>query len=310
MSANEQEQVSKMNNFFCGLHLLVSLAECTSTSLTQLEKENLKSPIGAAADKSTALFIKRSESAIIRFIRTACKLLAVGADDKSGCSSPFSTYLKSQGLKNNLTDFRYNRFNIVFTNAGALYALLDPVANFLEKDFGHTNTLGKAVMLDTKEAWCCAGAKALGLFSKTVTGPLWRVLEISEIPMAEMGMIYSALLQYLDHLATTADLNPFLHGDDLPEYLKNYVKKDEKWTALTKPNDFVDDLAKSVIRHICKDWHKLLSRLLDDHIGTGCHATFSEEKKCETQSTMKCLDILALLSQKDPMPHSSQMKLI
>ena len=92
MSEVQASAVKNMNNFFCGLHLLVSLAENTSKTLFDLEKKELETPIGADNKANTKFFIKKSESAIIRAIQTACKLLSRGGDEKNGCYAEFSSY--------------------------------------------------------------------------------------------------------------------------------------------------------------------------------------------------------------------------
>ena len=91
----QQQNTIRMNHFFCGLHLLVSLAENFSSSVTKLEASVGPSCtcIGAAAHPQTKWFTKKSESPIIRFVRTTCKLLARGADEKNGCFADFSSYL-------------------------------------------------------------------------------------------------------------------------------------------------------------------------------------------------------------------------
>ena len=38
LSDDEQQSISQMNNFFCGLHYLVGLAEQAEASLTECEK--------------------------------------------------------------------------------------------------------------------------------------------------------------------------------------------------------------------------------------------------------------------------------
>ena len=113
LSVQEQTDLKSMNNFFCGLHLLISLAENTGKSLKMLEREKLQEDIGAAKNVKTKPFIKNSESAIFRCIRTVCNLFSK-APKSANCFGPFSLYLSQRNQKNILEQFLHNRFNIVF----------------------------------------------------------------------------------------------------------------------------------------------------------------------------------------------------
>ena len=132
---NEESKlsVSKLYNFFCGLHSLVHFAETSNKSLIQVEDEFFDgdSPIH---DKS---FAKQTESGACRLVRTACKAFARGADEKNGCHIQFVTYI-SDFLKENkyrrlkLTPYRGHRFNILFNNATQVFMLHKQMISFLE----------------------------------------------------------------------------------------------------------------------------------------------------------------------------------
>ena len=49
LSHDEQAQISNLNNFFCGLHLLVGMADASAAVLLQWEEANSDMPLGAAA---------------------------------------------------------------------------------------------------------------------------------------------------------------------------------------------------------------------------------------------------------------------
>ena len=119
LNVEEQQSISTLNNFFCGLHLLVGMADTASSTLLQWELSHFEGSVGAAT-----LFggVKKSESGIIRLVRTACKALCKHGSEQSGVYQPFTSFLKSKGLKKNpLVPFRGNCFNIVFYDAGVLY---------------------------------------------------------------------------------------------------------------------------------------------------------------------------------------------
>lgn len=118
----DQKVISRLNNFLCGLHSLVHIAEMASKSLLEVEHIHF--------DGEVPIFNKRfhtkAESGVLRLIRTSCKAFSINGDAQSGCHGPFMTFIKDY-LKENgmhsfpLTNFRGNRFNILFHNAGIVY---------------------------------------------------------------------------------------------------------------------------------------------------------------------------------------------
>ena len=109
----EQQSISTLNNFFCGLHLLVSMAVVASSILLQWELTHFEGTVGAAALFSS--ITRLSESGIVRFVRTACKALCKHRSEQSGVYQPFTPFLATNGIKKNpLVSFRGNHFNMVF----------------------------------------------------------------------------------------------------------------------------------------------------------------------------------------------------
>ena len=135
-------------------------------------------------------FIKKTESGIVRLVRTACKALCKHSSEQKGVYQAFTSYLSSNGIKSNpLASFRGNRFNILFYDAGVLYYISYFIKFF--KDVWQTpNQLLRAVYSDIQVPAFLAGCRALGLVNKIVTGPLWRVLESSDISIIEMNVFY------------------------------------------------------------------------------------------------------------------------
>ena len=192
LSQAEQDQLSSLNNFFCGMHVLVGMADTTSSTLLQWENTHFDSPVGAAASVITA---SKTESGIVRLVRTTCKAMCRHGNEQSGVYQPFTTFLKSQGLaKNPLAPFRGNRFNILFYDAGVVFHLSSLIEKFLTDVWQTPNKLLKAVLADVKVPEFLAGCKALGLINKIVTGPLWRVIESKDVSILDMNTHYCHLL--------------------------------------------------------------------------------------------------------------------
>ena len=112
LSADEQLNFSTLNNFFCGMHVIVGMADTASSTLLHWESIQLDAPHGP-------VMVQKTEPGTIRLIRTACKALSKHGSEQSGVYVPFSAFLKSNGVRRNpLATFRGNRFNIVFYDAG------------------------------------------------------------------------------------------------------------------------------------------------------------------------------------------------
>ncbi len=109
-----------MNNFFCGLHFLVALADVSAETLRQWESLH-------SEDESA------SESGTIRLIRTACKAIQKQCSEQAGCHVMFRAYVRTQGVSLfPIAKFKGNRFNIVFYNAGGVFFLRHHLLYYLE----------------------------------------------------------------------------------------------------------------------------------------------------------------------------------
>ena len=89
LSTAEQDQLSHLNNFFCGMHVLVGMADTTSSTLLQWENTHFEAPIGAA----TIIAASKSESGIVRLVRTTCNAMCRHGSEQSGVYQPFTTFM-------------------------------------------------------------------------------------------------------------------------------------------------------------------------------------------------------------------------
>ena len=72
-SEMEKEQLTRMNNFFCGLHFLVGLADCAEATLKLWEE-------------TYELHVSGKLSGTQRLVRTACKSFHATGSQQAGCS--------------------------------------------------------------------------------------------------------------------------------------------------------------------------------------------------------------------------------
>lgn len=90
ISENEQQSMSQMYNFFCGMHLVVNMAETVSESLKLFEK---------AHNEDTQP--SDSESGTIRLVRTTCKALILREEEVKNQGIHYSLTLISTSIKLN-----------------------------------------------------------------------------------------------------------------------------------------------------------------------------------------------------------------
>ena len=127
-SENIQENFIKIDDFFCGLHLLIGLADQTQIALKAWDKLLYDDrPIGSLANGGYS----KCELGTLRLIRTTCKSVQTHGCEKSGRISDFYTYLTEEvGFLNvPFVSFRGNRLNVLFYDGGILYYLHDHLQN-------------------------------------------------------------------------------------------------------------------------------------------------------------------------------------
>ena len=76
-----------MNNFFCGLHFLVGLADAAEATLKAWEA-TLEDDDG----------MEKQSSGVQHLIRTACKAFHHHGSEQAGCSTHFRAFLRRQGI--------------------------------------------------------------------------------------------------------------------------------------------------------------------------------------------------------------------
>lgn len=288
MTDSEQSSISKLNNFFCGLHVLVHAAETASACLVEAEKVLFDSEV-PIHDPS---FRKQKESGCLRLIRTVSKAFSCGGDEKSGVFGPFNLYckpfLQEKGLNSlPLERFRGNRFNILFSNAAAVYFLLPKITEFLQGN--DSNRLLKSIKFDISKPEFVAGCKALGLIAYFITIPLWCSIEDKEIHILDFCIYYQELLEYLE--TNSDDTDNFMLGENTLSFHRDFIKngrEDSILQSLLEPSphdNIVNAILKVILPGLCKTVKHLLSDYLDN--GPWKRARESNDLRNKTQSVPK-----------------------
>jgi len=273
LSAEEQQSLTKLNNFYCGLHLLVNFAEVSDKVISDYEKSILDVPIGAGAKTETARFVSKEESGAIRLIRTASKCFARGADEKNGCYRDFRTFINTKSIDEEysgkdrtslLVPFRGNRFNIIFYNAEIVYYLSQYIKELFNDVHIPQNLLQKAVFYDIQENTYLAICKALGLCSKLITAPFWRIME-SNCSLQDASTAYQKLALFLS--SAKADASNFVCGTHHP--FADYVKEDYILETLLTQNEKLDFIVASVLQPLFSAWEAILQKAASQHLEGG-----------------------------------------
>lgn len=196
LTENQQMPISAMDNLFCGLHLLVGMADVAEESLKKFERHFLDGKLIGSAAVTELKMYHRQESGTLRLLRTSSKAFAVGEGEKNGVSLFWKTYLNEKKEKNLIQRFKQNRFNLIFLLGQAVFYHRNDISNFLDSVEGTKNSLIKAVSVDIKEDLYAGGARALGLVSKFLTGPIWRLLETPG-HILDMNLHFKTLMTFL-----------------------------------------------------------------------------------------------------------------
>ena len=294
MNEVEQQSMSQMNDFFCGMHLIVNMAETIAESLKLFEKAHTEE-----------MHQSESESGTIRLVRTSCKAFEKRGNEKAGYPLQFNTYLNKHGIEQNpLIHFRGNRFNIIFANGGRVYYLHNHIHNFLTNVWGTPNRLLKSVLEDVSQDLYVAGCKALGLIDKHITGPLWRILE-SDLHILDLPMHYERLLTFV---TTCNDPSGFMVGEDVP-FPEVAIAKDHMWIALVTPSCKYDQLAAQICLSCFKSIEVILRRVISDQEPAVVAARREESVSVKKTNIISERDFAKLDRLIREKPHSTTMSL-
>ena len=251
MTNAEQNQLTRMNNFFCGLHFIVGLAEAAEETVKLWE---------SSEDNSA------SSSGTQRLVRTACKAFHHQGSQQCGSFTMFKEYLKGHQIdKIPLARFIGNRFNILFYDAAGVYYLHSHMISFIETVHGHqANRLLQAVLADLRNPVYITGCRTLGLVDKVITGPLWRKMMESSMSILQISSIYSEMKKFdlwKEDAATVTKGEAFL--DSAVE-----VHMNEVWKALVEPS-CSDAMTAELLQLLFGAFSLTTQRMLLDHLPGG-----------------------------------------
>lgn len=93
LTRNEQQLCSQINNFYCGLHLLIGIADVCEAALKKFETEYLDGKVVGSAQRPELQRNHKAESGTLRLLRTSSKAFAMGEDERNGIFLPLKLTL-------------------------------------------------------------------------------------------------------------------------------------------------------------------------------------------------------------------------
>lgn len=146
LTQDEQQLCSQINNSYCGLHLLIGIADVCEAALKIIETEYLDSKVVGSAETPELQRYHKAESGTLCLLRTSSKAFAMGEDERNGIFLPWKTYLNSKGEKKNyIQRFKHNRFNMIFMIGQAVFYHHEDIHYFLCNVHNTPNDLLRAV---------------------------------------------------------------------------------------------------------------------------------------------------------------------
>ena len=259
LSLEEQSKLLSVNEFFCGLHFLVGLADQAEACLKVWEGllfGNQK--VGSVANGGYS----NGESGTTRLIRTVCKSVQERGCEKSGRMVQFSTFLKDKhGIDDiPLYPFLGNRFNILFLNGAGVFHLFPYLTEFFSS-LNDENRLLTAVNHDLQVLAYKIGCKALGLIHKKITGPLWRKM-IKEKNAVNMTAHYKNMLSKFEKWSQ--DCTPFLSGND--SLFPDLLHDDNIFQTVLSHSEHDLTMLKPLLEMVFSSFVSLSKRMLFDHL--------------------------------------------
>lgn len=262
LSPESITKIAKINDFYCGKHFLLGLADRVKVGLNLWEEEisDFTGPVGMEELEQFSRW-KCEKPAGLRLVRTACELVGKGAKMPHGIPSTFESYLQ-EGERNHCPSFEHNRFNVVFSASSAVYHHRLTILKVLQ-DIDSDNKLHKAVSADIQSVITCAEIQALAMLEKHMTTPLQTITSRKE-HILDLRQYYIRLKEFLEEMI--ADPTPIIDGSavlftDCPPI------KDTIWDSIYEPVEAEQEsLVEQLISILCASFLVVVQRQLFDFL--------------------------------------------
>ena len=256
----EKEKVSRMHHVFCGLHVLHNLGIYAEKAISEWEKITLTNP-AAHGGFST------NNSRTYDLLFELSKLTSVShGDQRNGKAEEWRGFLKKgAGVKDYMVSFLHHRFNIWFVLGGAVYFHRIHLKDFVDHLEGQ-NFLHSSIKGDIENVTYLAAFRALGIFNKLITGPLFRKVEESG-HIFQLNSMWTLLHEKLVEYSVNS--TSLMDGETMfDDYL---VTRDDVYAELFRATGDVevDCLTQECLELICCTCSLMVRSQLTDQLPGG-----------------------------------------
>ncbi|XP_041362472.1 uncharacterized protein LOC121378388 [Gigantopelta aegis] len=169
-----EDNSAQLQFLYCSAHFLLGLSSEGEKVLKCLQKE-LDGKLGRDQLSIFNSFSSSGESAVSRYIRTACDVLGPRGDEKSGCRDAWEAFCAMKGLTSHIKSYRGNRFNNFFEGAASLHFHRKDIQDFFSNYSLSLNLKLQSVLADCQCDVVDTLIAAVGITYFTVTGPYWNL---------------------------------------------------------------------------------------------------------------------------------------
>ena len=132
---------------------------------------------------------------------------------------------------------------------------------------GTLNRLLQAVLSDLQVSHFVAGARALGIIDKVITGPFWRHLESSTVSVLEMSDTYCKMRSKFEKWRK--DAQAVMDNEDL--LLPDFTNKDDPVARALFQSSQDDVMTQEILQLLFQSFVITLQRLVVDHLPGDVH---------------------------------------
>jgi len=242
----EKTKLTKINDLYCGLHVIANMASSAQTALKDPENPNNASTV----------------------IWQTSKAFTPGGDQKSGAAEEFAAFLEGKQEKNTIASFAHQRFNILFHNGSALSYHFPHILDFLDTACPNSNRLLREIQSNLADKVILAQCRALGMVDKLITGPLFRLVEQKDCPIFSLNSQWLLLVEFLE--CNSTDPTPIMTAQPVFTNDAATITKDHLYHNLfLNSNNIDDEETRKALMLICNNMAILVKRQLKDQLPGG-----------------------------------------
>ena len=274
MSEAQQENLSSLNRFHCGLHSLVNAATAAEDTIKRWEKENTV---------TSPNWTHRGASITMGHIKAMCNLFH---KDGGGAPGEIQLFLAENSLykKYPIVPFSGSRFNILFHNGAGVYVVRETVKKFITSVISNRNRLHVAIMQDIDNVFVRAACRCLGLIDKFFSARLWRCIEDKSTTIIDASQHYTEVHEKLK--AWGNDSSVVMDGTAV--LVTGQVSGTDKVTEdLLRSDPDTDDLTKALLEKVFSDLVPKWEKWFFEHLPGGKYHTPTEEVKLAAANVPK-----------------------